>query len=64
MTFYAFDLIGLSDGAAERTLAEELSGLGFLVEGYAESRDPDAIRGISSTSSTAGSRSTTSSMAS
>lgn len=44
VTFYAFDLIRLSDGAAERTLAEELSGLGFLVEGYAESRDPDAIR--------------------
>ena len=43
VTFYAFDLIRLSDGAAGRKLAEELTSLGFVVEGYAESDDPDAI---------------------
>jgi DNA ligase (NAD+) len=44
VTFYAFDLIRLSDGAAERKLADELADLGFIVEGYAESADPEVIR--------------------
>jgi DNA ligase (NAD+) len=44
VTFYAFDLIRLSDGRAERKLADELTDLGFNVEGYAESVDPDSIR--------------------
>jgi len=44
VTFYAFDLIRLGDGTAERKLADELTGLGFTVEGYEESRDPDVIR--------------------
>jgi DNA ligase (NAD+) len=44
VTFYAFDLIRLSDGIAERRLADELTELGFNVEGYAESEDPDGIR--------------------
>ena len=44
MTFYAFDLIRLTEGGGERKLADELSGLGFNVEGYAESPDPDDIR--------------------
>ena len=42
--FYAFDLIRLSDGATDRTLAEELTALGFTVEGYEESADPETIR--------------------
>ena len=44
VTFYAFDLIRLSEGRAERKLADELVGLGFMVEGYAESADPETIR--------------------
>lgn len=44
VTFYAFDLIRLDDGRAEGKLADELSGLGFIVEGYAESDDPAAVR--------------------
>jgi DNA ligase (NAD+) len=44
VTFFAFDLIRLSDGERHRKLAEELTDLGFVVEGYAESDDPDAIR--------------------
>ena len=44
VTFYAFDLIRLSDGATDRKLAEELTALGFTVEGYEESADPEAIR--------------------
>jgi DNA ligase (NAD+) len=44
VTFYAFDLIRLSDGRADRNLAEELTDLGFNVEGYAESADPARIR--------------------
>ena len=55
VTFYAFDLIRLSDGADERTLAEELSALGFFVEGYEESPSPTRSARTSSTSSTAGS---------
>jgi DNA ligase (NAD+) len=44
VTFYAFDLIRLSDGATDRKLAEELTALGFAVEGYEESADPETIR--------------------
>ncbi len=44
VTFYAFDLIRLSDGATDRKLAEELTALGFTVEGYEESADPETIR--------------------
>ena len=44
VTFYAFDLIRLGDGATNRKLAEELTTLGFIVEGYAESGDPETIR--------------------
>ena len=44
VTFYAFDLIRLGDGTAERKLADELTSLGFIIEGYEESRDPDVIR--------------------
>jgi DNA ligase (NAD+) len=44
VTFYAFDLIRLSDGGAGGKLADELRDLGFMVEGYAESADPQAIR--------------------
>ena len=44
VTFYAFDLIRLGDGATNRKLAEELTTLGFIVEGYAESADPATIR--------------------
>jgi DNA ligase (NAD+) len=43
VTFYAFDLIRLGDGLGERTLADELTDLGFIVEGYTESADRDAI---------------------
>ena len=42
--FYAFDLIRLGDVRTERKLADELMSLGFTVEGYAESADPDEIR--------------------
>ncbi|MGA2926310.1 MAG: NAD-dependent DNA ligase LigA [Solirubrobacteraceae bacterium] len=41
--FYAFDLIRLGDAPAERKLADELTAIGFAVEGYAESADPGAI---------------------
>ena len=41
--FYAFDLIRLGDGQDQRKLADALTGLGFTVEGYAESADPDEI---------------------
>jgi DNA ligase (NAD+) len=44
VTFYAFDLIRLGDAKADRKLADELADLGFNVEGYAESADPDGIR--------------------
>jgi DNA ligase (NAD+) len=44
LTFFAFDLIRLDDDAADRKLADELTDLGFTVEGYAESVDPAAIR--------------------
>lgn len=44
VTFFAFDLIRLGDGAGRRKLADELTDLGFVVEGYAESADRDAIR--------------------
>jgi DNA ligase (NAD+) len=44
VTFYAFDLIRLGDGRAGRKLADELTDLGFNVEGYAESADPESIR--------------------
>ena len=44
VTFYAFDLIRLSEGKAERKLVDELTDLGFNVEGYAEFADPDGIR--------------------
>ncbi len=43
VTFYAFDLIRLDNGHADRKLADELSELGFTVEGYAESADPEEI---------------------
>jgi DNA ligase (NAD+) len=42
--FYAFDLSRLSDGTPKRKLADELTGLGFNVEGYAESGDAEEIR--------------------
>ena len=42
--FYAFDLIRLGAGEDQRKLADELTGLGFSVEGYAESAEPDEIR--------------------
>ncbi len=42
--FYAFDLIRLGAGEDQRSLADELTGLGFSVEGYAESGEPDEIR--------------------
>lgn len=44
VTFYAFDLIRLGDGAVKRKLADELTDLGFIVEGYAESADAAVIR--------------------
>jgi DNA ligase (NAD+) len=44
VVFYAFDLIRLGDDRADRKLADELTELGFTVEGYAESADPDAVR--------------------
>jgi DNA ligase (NAD+) len=44
VTFYAFDMIRLGDGRVERKVADELTMLGFTVEGYAESADPDVIR--------------------
>jgi DNA ligase (NAD+) len=44
VTFYVFDLIRLGDGRADRKLADELTDLGFIVEGYAESSDRKAIR--------------------
>ena len=44
VTFYAFDMIRLGDGGVERKVADELTMLGFTVEGYAESADPDVIR--------------------
>jgi DNA ligase (NAD+) len=44
VTFYAFDLIRLGDGRGERALADELTDLGFIVEGYAVSVDREAIR--------------------
>jgi DNA ligase (NAD+) len=44
VTFYAFDLIRLGDGVTNRKLADELTALGFIVEGYEESRDPQAVR--------------------
>jgi DNA ligase (NAD+) len=44
VTFYAFDLIRLGDGTAATKLADELTGLGFVVEGYEESDDPEKIR--------------------
>ncbi len=44
VTFYGFDLIRLGDGATNRKLADELTALGFTVEGYEESRDPETIR--------------------
>ena len=44
VTFYAFDLIRLGDGQGGRTLAGELTDLGFIVEGYAESADQETIR--------------------
>ncbi|MBV8217403.1 MAG: NAD-dependent DNA ligase LigA, partial [Solirubrobacterales bacterium] len=44
VTFYAFDLIRLGDGPTDRKLAEELTALGFIVEGYEESSDPETIR--------------------
>jgi DNA ligase (NAD+) len=44
LTFYAFDLIRLGDGHVDRKLADELTDLGFTVEGYAESADPDEVR--------------------
>jgi DNA ligase (NAD+) len=44
VTFYAFDLIRLDDGTAATKLADELTGLGFVVEGYEESGDPEKIR--------------------
>lgn len=43
LTFYAFDLIRFGEGQAERKLADELAALGFTVDGYAESADPEAI---------------------
>ncbi len=42
--FYAFDLIRLGGGQAHRKLADDLTDLGFTVEGYQESGDPDEIR--------------------
>ncbi len=45
VTFYAFDLIRLGDSPVDRKLADELSGLGFTVEGYEEAADPAEIRG-------------------
>jgi DNA ligase (NAD+) len=42
--FYAFDLIRLGDGQVKRKLADELTDLGFTVEGYRESADPGEIR--------------------
>jgi DNA ligase (NAD+) len=44
VTLFAFDLIRLGDGSSDRKLADELVDLGFVVEGYAESADPEAIR--------------------
>jgi DNA ligase (NAD+) len=44
VTLFAFDLIRLEDGNPDRKLADELMDLGFVVEGYAESADPEAIR--------------------
>lgn len=45
VTFYAFDLIRLGDDGTTVKLADELTLLGFTVEGYAEAGDPQAIRG-------------------
>jgi DNA ligase (NAD+) len=42
--FYAFDLIRLGDGPGQRKLADELTDLGFTIEGYHESADPEEIR--------------------
>ena len=50
--FYAFDLIRLGDGQARRKLADELTDLGFAVEGYAESADHTRFAPTSSGSST------------
>ncbi len=44
LTFFAFDIIRLAEGNARGKLADELTGLGFTVEGYAESADPQVIR--------------------
>jgi DNA ligase (NAD+) len=44
LTFYAFDLIRLGGDQLQRKLADELAGLGFTVEGYAEAADAQAIR--------------------
>jgi DNA ligase (NAD+) len=43
VVFYAFDLIRLGDGGTTVKLADELTSLGFNVEGYAEAGDPQAI---------------------
>jgi DNA ligase (NAD+) len=43
VTFYAYDMIRLGDGDPDRKLADELTDLGFTVEGYAESADPKEV---------------------
>lgn len=44
LTFFAFDIIRLAERNASGKLADELTGLGFTVEGYAESADLQVIR--------------------